>query len=234
MPKIMVVDDEEHIVELVKFNLEQVGYRVLSASDGDEALQLIRREKPALVILDIMLPSIDGLSVCRMIHNDPEIKNIPVIMLSARGEELDKVLGLEMGADDYVTKPFSPRELVARVKAQLRRRAENMHVVKKDFQQPLTVAGLIIDEERFAISVNGVPQNFTPKEFELLRFLAYHPGKVFNREFLLEKIWGYDYSGDSRTVDVHIRHIRQKLEQAPGAPQLIETVRGVGYSLKEV
>jgi two-component system alkaline phosphatase synthesis response regulator PhoP len=232
--KILVVDDEANIIELVKFNLEREGYQVITANDGTIALELVRNEKPDLILLDIMLPGMDGLSVCRTINSKDETKGIPIIMLSARGEELDKVLGLEMGADDYITKPFSPRELVARVKARLRRQsadASNKDVV---YSNRLSIGGLVIDEDRFAVTINGYKQDLTPKEFELLRFLARHPGKVFSRDFLLGKIWGYDYTGDSRTVDVHIRHIRQKCEEAPGSPQLIETVRGVGYRFKEV
>lgn len=231
--KILVVDDEENIRELVKFNLEKEGYQVITASDGNEAIKVAREQLPDLIILDIMLPGMDGLEVCRNISNCPSTKGIPIIMLSAKGEELDKVLGLEMGADDYVTKPFSPRELVARVRARLRRNAEVIENIQPDYQNRFSIGGLVIDEDRFQITVNGVKQDLTPKEFELLRFLARHPGKVFTRDYLLEKIWGYDYTGDSRTVDVHIRHIRKKLEQSPGSPQLIETVRGVGYRFKE-
>lgn len=230
--KILVVDDEENIVELVKYNLERAGYQVIVAYDGDKALELIGKEKPDLILLDVMLPGTDGLTVCRETNSNSETQNIPIIMLSARGEEQDKVMGLEMGADDYITKPFSPRELIARVKARLRRH-EQMHTTSY-FTNQLSVGGLVIDEDRFTVTINGYKQEMTPKEFELLRFLARHPGKVFTRDYLLEKVWGYDYYGDSRTVDVHIRHIRQKLEEAPDSPKLIETVRGVGYRFKEV
>ncbi|CCO08757.1 response regulator [Desulforamulus hydrothermalis] len=231
MPKILIVDDEQPIRELVKFNLEREGFQVLQAGDGNAAVALARSESPDLIVLDVMLPGQDGLAVCRSLHQDPATRSIPIIMLSARGEELDKVLGLEMGADDYITKPFSPRELVARVKARLRRQtAENQ--INEDAGR-ITAGKLIIDQERFIVSYNGIKQDLTPKEFELLRYLARNPGKVFTRDFLLEQIWGYDFAGDSRTVDVHIRHIRQKLEQISGAPQFIETVRGVGYRFKE-
>ncbi|WP_031513466.1 winged helix-turn-helix domain-containing protein [Desulfofalx alkaliphila] len=232
--KILVVDDEEHIIELVKFNLEREGYRVITTGNGDRALELARQEKPDLVVLDIMLPGTDGLTVCRTLNSDPETKVIPVILLSARAEEFDRVLGLEMGADDYIVKPFSPRELVARVKARLRRQAEYATDKKDIYTNKLHIGGMTIDEDRFVVSVNDTKLELTPKEFELTRFLARHPGKVFTRDFLLERIWGYDYTGDSRTVDVHIRYIRKKLEQVPGNPQLIETVRGVGYRFKEV
>ncbi|WP_027717350.1 response regulator transcription factor [Desulfovirgula thermocuniculi] len=231
MAKILVVDDEEHIVELIRFNLEREGYQVIAARDGHGALELARSQLPDLIVLDIMLPGQDGLAVCRALQQDEHTRQIPIIMVSARGEEVDRVLGLEMGADDYLTKPFSPRELVARVKARLRRASGG----KKERSAGKLVRGrLVIDQERFMVTVDGIRQDLTPKEFELLRLLASEPGKVFTREYLLEQIWGYDYTGDSRTVDVHIRHIRQKFEQLPGSPQFIETVRGVGYRFREV
>ncbi|BAF60012.1 MAG: response regulator transcription factor [Pelotomaculum sp.] len=235
MPKILVVDDEKNILELVRFNLEREGYQVLTALDGPQGLELARAERPDLIVLDVMLPGMNGLEVCREMHRDAATKNIPVIMLSARAEELDRVLGLEMGADDYITKPFSPRELVARIKARLRR------IQKEEGREREAVPGgrldfgrLVIDEEKFAVYVDGVKVDLTPKEFELLRFLARQPGRVFSREQLLEQVWGYDYAGDSRTVDVHIRHIRQKLGRLSESDQPIETVRGVGYCFREV
>lgn len=236
MYKILVVDDEQNIRELIKFNLEREGYQVLTAADGYNALDTARAENPDLIILDVMIPGQDGLAVCRDLHQNESTRDIPIIMLSARGEELDKILGLEMGADDYVTKPFSPREMLARVKARLRRTTGTGDKTDKppDEAEQLIIGNLIIDTDRFVISVEGEKQDLTPKEFELLRLLARYPGKVFTREFLLEQIWGYDYAGDSRTVDVHVRHIRQKLDQMPGSPQYIETVRGVGYRFKEV
>lgn len=228
MPAILVVDDEKHILELVRFNLEREGYQVLTATDGVHCLELARTQFPDLIVLDVMLPEIDGLEVCRKLRQDAATSNIPIIMLSARAEELDRIIGLEIGADDYVTKPFSPRELAARIKARLRNATRlNYKSVQMHF------GSLVIDEDRFVVCANGVKQDFTLKEFELLRFLARRPGKVFSREQLLENIWGYDYAGDSRTVDVHIRHIRQKLECLPDGPHLIETVRGVGYRFKE-
>ncbi len=235
MAKILVVDDEEHIVELIRFNLEKEGYQVIAATDGNTAIEMARSQRPDLILLDVMLPGQDGLAVCRTLQQEAETRHIPVIMISARGEELDKILGLEMGADDYVTKPFSPRELVARVKARLRRApVEGEGRGARPPGGKLVRGRLVIDPDRFLVTVDGVKQDLTPKEFELLRFLASEPGKVFSREYLLEQIWGYDYAGDSRTVDVHIRHIRQKLEQVPNAPQYIETVRGVGYRFREV
>lgn len=228
----MVVDDEKSIVELIKFNLEREGFQVLTAFDGNEALAKAREKKPELIILDVMLPGIDGIEICRSLSRDLSTRQIPIIMLSARTEELDKVLGLEMGADDYITKPFSPRELIARVKARIRR-SHSMQDELRLKNQKLVIRDVVIDCDRFEVTVKGEKLELTPKEFELLRFLAEKPGKVLSRELLLEKIWGYDFVGDSRTVDVHIRHIRQKLEKAPGAPNFIETVRGVGYRFKE-
>jgi len=234
MPKILVVDDEKNILELVRFNLERAGYQVLVTLDGASALELARKEIPDLILLDVMLPEIDGFEVCRELRMDPATKEIPIVMLSARADEFDRVLGLEIGADDYITKPFSPRELIARVRARLRRvsREENKPVEGQP-QAGTKAARIRIDEDRFAVYIDGIKQEFTLKEFELIRFLARYPGKVFTREQLLEQVWGYDYAGDSRTVDVHIRHIRRKLEQLPGGEQIIETVRGVGYRLKE-
>jgi len=234
MSKILVVDDEKNILELVRFNLEREGYQVFTALDGASALELAGSEIPDLIVLDVMLPEMDGLEVCRELHREPVTKDIPIIMLSARADELDRVLGLEMGADDYVTKPFSPRELVARVKARLRRthRGEGK-TGEAQADGQMNYGRMLIDEERFAVYIDSVKQEFTLKEFELIRFLARYPGKVFTREQLLGQVWGYDYAGDSRTVDVHIRHIRQKLEQLPQGDQIIETVRGVGYRFKE-
>ncbi|AGL02949.1 response regulator [Desulfoscipio gibsoniae] len=235
VPRILVVDDEKNIVELIKFNLEREGYQVIAAYDGQEAVNEAQSKAPDLIILDVMLPRMDGLEVCRQLNHDPNTRDIPIIMLSARGDELDKILGLEIGADDYVTKPFSPRELVARVKARLRRLQTSHDKKVRETKASRKVLGrLIIDEERFEVLVDGERQELTPKEFELLRFLAGEPGKVFSRDHLLEKIWGYDFAGDSRTVDVHIRHLRQKMEKYDGMQQYIETVRGVGYRFKEV
>jgi len=233
MPKVLVVDDEQNIIEIVKFNLEREGYIVITAKDGITALQLARSENPDLIILDIMLPEQDGLTVCRLLQQEQKTRGIPIIMISARGDELDKILGLEMGADDYVTKPFSPRELVARVKARLRRNEEAETTPAKQVENTMVRGKLLIDQDRYMIELGGVKQYLTPKEFELIRFLARQPGKVFSRDYLLEQIWGYDFAGDSRTVDVHIRHIRQKLEGLDPSQQYIETVRGVGYRFKE-
>ncbi|MEW5954511.1 MAG: response regulator transcription factor [Bacillota bacterium] len=234
MARILVVDDEHNILELIKFNLEREGYQVITATSGDAALELALSWKPDLIVLDVMLPGRDGLEVCRAMNRDELTRGIPIIMISARGEELDRVLGLELGADDYVTKPFSPRELVARVKARLRRRQSSGGEAGPSPSRRLVYGPLVIDQDRFEVTVFGVPRDLTPKEFELLRFLASEPGKVFSRDHLLERIWGYDYTGDTRTVDVHVRHLRQKLDQASDAGGLIETVRGIGYRFKEV
>ncbi|KJS11535.1 MAG: transcriptional regulator [Desulfotomaculum sp. BICA1-6] len=234
MYRILMVDDEKNIVELVKFNLVREGFEVLAAYDGLEAIKIALAKKPDLIVLDIMIPSLDGLEVCRQLRQNEATRNIPVIMLSARGEELDRILGLEIGADDYVTKPFSPRELLARIKARLRRFGTAGMERSPGGDKRMVLGRLVIDQDRFEVLVDGERQDLTPKEFELLRFLASEPGKVFSRDQLLEKIWGYDFAGDSRTVDVHIRHLRQKLEKYPGMPLYIETVRGVGYRFREV
>jgi len=231
-PVILVVDDERHIVELVRFNLEKEGYQVITAQDGLEACKMAKQDKPDLVILDVMLPGMDGFEVCRTIQKDSEIAEIPIIMLTARTEEIDKILGLEIGADDYMTKPFSPRELLARVKARLRRTARKADSGLSG-NGVIKTSGLVIDPERFEVFLDGIRLELTPKEFELLRFLARSPGKVLTRDFLLENIWGYEYLGDTRTVDVHIRHLRQKIEVDPANPKYIETVRGIGYKFKE-
>jgi two-component system alkaline phosphatase synthesis response regulator PhoP len=230
MSKILVIEDEKNILELVSFNLEREGFQVISTMDGTSGLEMAREELPDLIILDVMLPGMNGLEVCRELHQDPATGNIPVVILSARAEELDKVLGLEMGADDYIVKPFSPRELLARVKARLRRYSPGE---KNTPGKKLKIGQMEIDDDKYAVFYKGIRQDFTPIEFELLRFLAQNRGKVFTREQLLEQVWGYYYPGDSRTVDVHVRHIRQKLGSEPGATELVETVRGVGYRFKE-
>ncbi|HVJ48210.1 response regulator transcription factor [Desulfitobacterium sp.] len=226
MAVILVVDDEEPIQELLKFNLEKEGYTVLMAFDGPSALKTIEEKLPDLVILDVMLPGMDGLEVCNQLRQDSKVRDIPVIMLTAKMEEIDKVLGLELGADDYLTKPFSPRELLARIRARLRR-------IKPQTQENELIRGdLKIDLNRYQVLVRGEEVELTPKEFELLRVLAIHPGKVYSRDELLERVWGYDYAGDTRTVDVHVRHLRQKVEKDSANPVYIETLRGIGYRLK--
>lgn len=226
MAHILIVDDEEPILELLSFNLEKEGYEVSLARNGDEALESMRKKIPDLVVLDLMLPGMDGLEVCRQMRQYSKFSEIPVIMLTAKGEEVDKIVGLELGADDYMTKPFSPRELVARIKARLRR------MKTPETSEKVVSGDLYIDLQRFKVSVGGKEIECTPKEFELLKLLASHPGKVYSREELLTKIWGYEYLGDTRTVDVHIRHLRQKIEYDPSSPIHIETLRGIGYRYK--
>ncbi len=231
-PKILVVDDETYIVELVKFNLEKEGYRVIVAFDGIHALEMVREENPHLILLDIMLPSMDGLEVCRTLKQDPNYNTIPIIMLTAKGDEFDTVLGLEMGADDYIKKPFSPREMVARVKARLRA-LKILEAEKAVGKRIFVVKDLIVIPDKYEAFLGEEKLELTPKEFELLTLMASNQGKVFAREALLEKVWGYEYSGDTRTVDVHIRHLRQKLRDDSSFPLYIETVRGVGYRFIE-
>lgn len=221
--KILVVDDEEHIVELIKFNLENNGYNVICADNGNDALKLARNEVPQLVLLDLMLPGIDGYDVCREIRRDASISYMPVIMTTAKGEELDKILGLELGADDYITKPFSVRELVARVKAVLRR-------TKTQYEDKIYKIGdITIDFQKHEVVKSDVKVELTLKEFELLQILIKNKGRVMTRDFLLDKVWGYEYIGETRTVDVHIRHLRQKIENDDKNPKYIETIRGIGY-----
>lgn len=221
--KILVVDDEEHIIQLIKFNLEKNGYKVISAIDGIEGLKTAKSERPQLVLLDLMLPGLDGYDVCREIRKDNNISNMPVIMITAKGEELDKILGLELGADDYITKPFSVRELMARVKAVLRR-------TKIEYNDKSYKFGdIAIDFQKHEIIKANEKLDLTLKEFELLEVLIKNKGRVMTRDFLLDKIWGYEYIGETRTVDVHIRHLRQKIEDDDKKPKYIETIRGIGY-----
>ena len=215
------MDDEVHILELISFNLKAAGYHVVTALTGEEALKRCEVERPSLVLLDIMLPGIDGLEVCRRLKGDRMTSNIPIIMLTARGDEVDKILGLELGADDYITKPFSVRELAARVKSLLRRVAPQ----QESEPQTLRSGDIMIDITNYEAFKGGEKLSLTLKEFELLKVLVLSRGKVLTRDFLLDRIWGYEYYGETRTVDVHIRHLRQKLGEEP----YIETVRGVGY-----
>lgn len=225
--KILVVDDEESILELLRYNLEKEGYEILLARDGAEALEAAQREKPDLIVLDLMLPGVDGLEVTRTLR---QRSKVPILMLTAKREETDRVVGLELGADDYLTKPFSLREFMARVRAILRRTRGYEELARS---QVITAGGLTIDPERHEVKVEGRMADLTLKEFELLSFLARHPGRVFTREELLEHLWDYEFFGDTRTVDVHIRHLREKVEPDPSNPVYIKTVRGVGYKFEE-
>lgn len=228
--KILVVDDEKPISDIVKFNLTKEGYDVVTAYDGEEALTKVNEVNPDLILLDLMLPKIDGLEVAREVRKDHDM---PIIMLTAKDSEIDKVLGLEMGADDYVTKPFSNRELVARVKANLRRQGTiNNAQPEEDENSEIEIGDLTIHPDAYIVSKRGDKIELTHREFELLHYLAKHIGQVMTREHLLETVWGYDYFGDVRTVDVTIRRLREKIEDAPSHPVYIVTRRGVGYFLK--
>ena len=232
--KILIVDDEPPIRDVLLYNLEREGYTILQAADGISAINIALEEKPDLIILDIMLPKLDGLSVCKRIKNT---YNVPIIMLTARDSEIDKILGLELGADDYITKPFSVRELVARVKANLRKIDVNSNVQKSaqsESEKPketkkIIVGDLQLDLDRFEVRVRGKVIDLTLREFEVLKFLAGEPGQVVTRETLLEKVWGYEYYGDIRTVDVTVRRIREKIEEDTSSPKILITKRGVGY-----
>lgn len=226
--KILVVDDEENIRSLVRFNLEKEGFVITEAADGAAGLKIAQDTYPDLVVLDLMLPFMDGLEVCRQLKNKRETSGIAIIMLTAKADEVDKVLGLELGADDYLTKPFSPRELTARVKAVLRRGS------KDSGDTPLIVGRLQIDPLSYSAYLSGEKLELTPKEYELLKILAANTDRAFTREELLEKIWGYEYYGDTRTVDVHIRHLRVKLSADQQLIDAIETIRGVGYKMSSL
>lgn len=224
---ILTIDDEEHILDLLEYNLEKGGYGVLRAETGEKGLAILQNMQVDLVLLDYMLPGIDGMEVLKTIRSDQRLSALPVIMLTAKGEEIDKVLGLEMGADDYISKPFGVRELLARVKALLRR--SSLEKIEAQPEEKLLIGGLMINNTAREVTVNGEEISLSLKEFELLYLLASHRNRVFTREQLLELIWGYEYSGETRTVDVHIRNLRKKIEQDPDQPQYIQTVRGMGY-----
>lgn len=222
--KVLIVEDELAIVEILKFNLQNAGYETLAAMDGEEGLNLARSSDPDLMLLDVMLPKMNGFEVCATLRG--EGRSVPILMLTAREEEADKVFGLEAGADDYITKPFSMKELLARVKANIRRSSMDAGVPGA----AKTVAGgLSIDESAYIATKNGKTVDLTQKEFDLLRFLMASPGKVYSREDLMVKVWNYDYFGDTRTVDVMVRRLREKIEDDPANPRYIMTRRGVGY-----
>ncbi|MBN1284214.1 MAG: response regulator transcription factor [Anaerolineae bacterium] len=223
---ILIVDDEPHIIELTEMYLAQEGFRVISAHDGRAALDLIAAERPALVVLDLMLPVLDGMDVCRQVRADKQTADLPILMLTARDDDIDKIVGLELGADDYVTKPFNPRELVARVKAILRRAARPSEVGIED--ETVRVGDVVIDPARRTVAVRGQDVALRTREFDLLLALARSEGIVFSRDKLLDLVWGYDFYGQTRTVDVHVAHLREKLQ---GSAVSIETVWGVGYKL---
>lgn len=222
--RILVVDDEDAIVQLITYNLRRSGYEVTTAANGEEGLARARADQPDLVILDLMLPGMDGFEVCKELRRSTDI---PILMLTARGEEIDRVVGFEIGADDYVTKPFSPRELVGRVKAILRRSRRN--ATSAAAEEALVFGPLAMNFVTYEVSRDGNRVELTPTEFQILKVLAQTPGRVFSRDELVDRVMGPDFFGDVRTVDVHIRHLRAKLEEEPGDPKLIETVRGAGY-----
>lgn len=229
---VLVVDDEKPIVDILVYNLKKEGYNTLEANDGEEAVRLVIEKKPDLVLLDIMLPKMDGLTVCKKIRHN---YNIPIIMLSAKDEEIDKILGLELGADDYITKPFSVRELIARVKANLRKSDNEYNKVVEEAKDngrvlnEIKVGDLYLDLDKFEVKVRGQVIDLTLREFEVLKYLAQQPGQVVTRETLLEKVWGYEYYGDIRTVDVTVRRIREKIELDTSSPKILITKRSVGY-----
>ena len=225
--KILVVDDEKLIVKGIKFSLEQEGWEVDVAYDGEEALNLALSKEYDVILLDVMLPIFDGLEVCRQIR---ATSNVPIIMLTAKGEDMDKIMGLEYGADDYVTKPFNILELKARIKAILRRTAQNN---TKQTKKMIEIEGLRLEINSRRVFINNEEINLTAKEFDMLALLANSPGKVYSRDQLLDTIWGYDYPGDVRTVDVHVRRLREKIEPNPGQPEYIHTKWGVGYYFKD-
>ena len=227
--KILVVDDEKDIVELLQYNLEKEGYNISSAFSGEQCLENVKTELPDLILLDLMLPEIDGLDVCKILKSNSRTSNIPIIMLTAKGEETDIVLGLELGADDYITKPFKVRELLARVKAVLRRTKNNIPLSFKE-KEIIKFNNLVIDSIKYQVTLKDQPLNLTSTEFKLLKFLASHPGKVFTREQLLNQVWAEDSFIVDRAVDVHIRRLRQKLLTYSDC---IITIRGVGYRFKE-
>ena len=229
---ILIVDDEKPIVDILVYNLEKEGYKTLEANDGLTAVDVALSQKPDLILLDIMLPKMDGLTVCKKVR---ATLNVPILMLTAKDEEIDKILGLELGADDYITKPFSVRELMARIKANLRKsdaRTISSEETEKSTPNKIEIGELQLNLDKFETKVSGEIIDLTLREFEVLKFLASQPGQVVTREILLEKVWGYEYYGDIRTVDVTVRRIRGKIEKDTANPKILVTKRGVGYYIK--
>lgn len=230
MTKILVTDDEKDIVELISYNLEKEGFSVLKAYDGEAALRLVQLQKPDLLILDLMLPKLSGLDVCKAIRNNPKVSHLPIIMLTAKVDETDKIIGLEIGADDYITKPFSIKELVARVRAILRRLSAES---KQPLEEKFSYRSLKIDYASYEVTVDGKKVTLSPTEIKLLFFFTQHPGRVYTRDQILDHVWGDDTFVTPRTVDVHIKRLRSQIEKEVDNPQYIITVRGVGYKFSE-
>ncbi|MGG3885784.1 response regulator [Brevibacillus panacihumi] len=230
MTKILVVDDEVSIVKLLQFNLEKSGYEVVTAYDGMQALDMVKSEQPDFIILDLMLPKMDGMDVCKTLRQEKILT--PILMLTAKDDELDKIIGLELGADDYLTKPFSPREVIARVKAILRRIQVTPEAAASPEHLVIAMGEIRIYPEKYEVYRQDTKVELTPKEFELLLYLANHQGRVLTRDQLLNAVWNYDFIGDSRIVDVHVSHLREKLEDDTKNPRYIKTVRGLGYKLE--
>ena len=226
MTRVLVVDDEPVLVDTIRYNLRREGYDVQVANDGNEALKLAQAGSPDLVVLDLMLPGLDGLEVCRQLRRE---STVPILMLTAKDDEVDKIVGLEVGADDYMTKPFSMRELLARVRAMLRRSRMQQQTSAADAEQPVRSGDIEADPLQRRLMLRGTALQLKPKEFDLLVYLMQQRGRVLTRDQLLEKVWGYTFGGDTRTVDVHIRWLREKIEDDPSSPRRLETVRGVGY-----
>jgi len=234
MAQILVVEDEESLLQTLRYNLSRAGHEVRLSTNGVQALEMIRGNPPELVVLDLMLPGLDGLELCRAVRADtlnPAVAHVPILMLTARDEEVDKVVGLEVGADDYLTKPFSMREFEARVKAQLRR--ADMGASMKDAPLQLASGDLVIDVGAHRVHRDGSPLQLKRREFDLLVYFLRHPGRLQTREALLRNVWGYEYVGDTRTVDVHVRWLRGKIEPDPTTPRRIQTMRGIGYVFQE-
>jgi two-component system, OmpR family, response regulator len=230
--KVLIAEDDKNLLDILRYNLEKEGYQVVTAQTGVQALEKTRSEKPDLLILDIMLPEIDGFEICRIIRKE---MTIPILMLTAKADEVDKIVGLELGADDYMTKPFSTRELLARIKAMLRRVemvSESLTTSSTTTSTVLEFGELKLDTARHVVTRNNTPVDLGPKEFDLLAFLMLNKGQVFSRDTLLDKVWGYEFTGDTRTVDVHVRWLRQKIEASPEKPVYLCTIRGVGYKFE--
>ncbi len=226
MARVLVVDDEPVLVDTIRYKLRREGYEVHVAGDGIEALRLAQAAAPDLVVLDLMLPGLDGLEVCRQLRRESAV---PILMLTAKDDEVDKIVGLEVGADDYMTKPFSLHELIARIRAMLRRSRMQQAIAAPDNEQPIRSGDLEVDALQRRVLLRAEALQLKPKEFDLLVYLMQHRGRVLTRDQLLEKVWGYTFGGDTRTVDVHIRWLREKIEESPSSPRRLETIRGVGY-----